>query len=948
MKRMHKNQEGLAMIFTLGIVLLLFLIAMLFVTSALIEKKSAQNYNNLQKARMMALTGLERATSLLHIYNTEVEDITTFYSYSGESVDTDYLVNTILANTNISTGTFVISDSIKNSIRWIYLPQDHGIDTPITGRIAYFMGETDFGKIDINKVTDFSYFEFDYIDTDLVTLSDDIKLDTDWRSSEHIVHSLRIAYESDSTITTYLNNNATAIRDELNEYFVFTSLPSYEAFWLDVNGNGSKTDSELFHRFNLARTDWNSVTVDQIVSGNLYNILDTSRTSNDVIPWIANWKYAGGNLDARLNRRQITANLIDYSDANSIPTTDSGLTVGALPSYVGLEKTPYINELNLTIAFNLTAEKHATANTYRPKSVEITSVQADIETIDLYGTNSTVTAECDLGLTYSITVDNKNAVGVYDPDDYDEWVSGKGYFQYDLVKYNNYLYQANWLTSDAPSYYLNSSSYWKQVKYNSSAGTYSSSTNYKVGSSDINYNSYTYTPVNTSNAKGKTPPTPTQSWTTVGRFALSDINTVRIETELQSSINSNAEYVYGTDINYSVDTQTVSDSANYMDSSSFTFYIYNLVIKDLRVSLKDSSDNLLDYAYLAVDTEILADSNLGKNIVKYFDGGEAVLPFSTLENPVVSLSFPNGTPPAEITESDTVVLNFQVDDPRVNMWKDNWVQSTSDSLGSKYSGTTAHINSSEQDRENITNNASLKENIFDNKTKIKNAAIANLSELGLIHRGTPWATINLKQYNASEGVSAGGGGNVYSGGDANILDQVKLSDADTGDKINVNTGHEAILDILLKNITIPINSNDITKEKIRDEFLAITWPSNEKKSSQFFKTRAEVLRDPGPSQTDLASLLNLKNHNSGISDEEEEEILGGFMDNAEAEFNAGTSYYTIYVISEAIKDIGGIKGAKVGTLDDIDIVTSTQVIKAKLYKDTINGIKIKNYKYQAD
>ncbi len=938
---MHDNQEGLAMIFTLGIVLLLFLIAMLFVTSALIEKKSAQNYNNLQKARMMALSGLERATSLLHIYNTEVEDITTFYSYSDESMDTNYLVDTLL--TNINTGTFVISDSIKDSVRWIYLPQDHDIDTPITGRIAYFMGETDFGKIDINKVTDFSYFTFQYITSDMLN---QIGANSDWRSPEHIAHTLRM---SDTDITS---DSGRLIRDELNEYFVFTSLPSYEAFWLDANANGSKIDSELFHRFNLARTDWddpiNKVTVDKIVSGNLYNILDTSRTSNDVLPWIANWKDAGGNLDARLNRRQIASNLIDYSDANSISTTDSGLTSGALPSYVGLEKTPYINELNLTIAFNLTAEKHATASTYKPKSVEITYVQADIETIDLYGTNSNVTAECDLGLTYSIVVDDKNAVGVYDSNDYNDWQSEKAYFQYDLVKYNNYLYQANWLTTTAPSYYVNSSSYWKQVKYNSSAGAYSTSTNYKIGSPDINYSSFTYTPINTVNAKGKTPPTPTLSWTTIGRFALSDINTVRIETEFQSSINSNDEYVYATDINYSIDTQTVSDSANYMDSNDFTFYIYNLVIKDLRVALKDSSGNLLDYSYMAVDTDILADPNLGKNITKYFDGGEVVLPFATLSDPVVQLTFPNGVPPSEITESDTVVINFQVDDPRVNMWKANWVQSTSGSLGSKYTGTTAHTNSSDQDRENITNNASLKANIFDNKTKIKNAPITNLSELGLIHRGNTWATINLKQYNSAEGVSVGGGGNSYVGGDANILDQVKLTDAVTGDKINVNTGHGAILDILLKNITIPITSNDITKEKIRDEFLEITWPLNEKTPSQFFKTRAEVLRDPGPSQTDLASLLNLKNHNSGISDEEEEEIIGGFMEQAEAEFNAGTSYYTIYIISEAIKDIGVIKGAKVGTLDGIDIVTSTQVIKAKLYKDTINGIKIKNYKYQSD
>ena len=61
-------------------------------------------------------------------------------------------------------------------------------------------------------------------------------------------------------------------------------------------------------------------------------------------------------------------------------------------------------------------------------------------------------------------------------------------------------------------------------------------------------------------------------------------------------------------------------------------------------------------------------------------------------------------------------------------------------------------------------------------------------ELGFIHRGAAWQTINLKAYNSDEGVATDAGGNAYSDGDANILDQIKMSSqTETYGKVNINT-----------------------------------------------------------------------------------------------------------------------------------------------------------------
>ena len=80
---------------------------------------------------------------------------------------------------------------------------------------------------------------------------------------------------------------------------------------------------------------------------------------------------------------------------------------------------------------------------------------------------------------------------------------------------------------------------------------------------------------------------------------------------------------------------------------------------------------------------------------------------------------------------------------------------------------------------------------------IKDAPFDSLWELGCIHRGEPFRTINLKKYTANNASASG----TYKDGDAVILDQVKIGPAKYGYKYNANSQNIGILkNILLNNI----------------------------------------------------------------------------------------------------------------------------------------------------
>ncbi len=201
---------------------------------------------------------------------------------------------------------------------------------------------------------------------------------------------------------------------------------------------------------------------------------------------------------------------------------------------------------------------------------------------------------------------------------------------------------------------------------------------------------------------------------------------------------------------------------------------------------------------------------------------------------------------------------------------------------------------------------------------IRNAPMESPWEVGLIHRGKRWQTLNIKKYNLSEGMK--GGGNDYEDGDANILDQIKMtSENAVYGKININTELKGVLNALFEDIP---RESDIstpgTAETVLSTTEAETFADNTISSSsiQPFFTRAQILRPDRQLENEpLVTGVDELYDSSVISQEndaQQEEVIGKFINLTKA---LQPNEYTIIVIAQSIQDIGGV------TVNDVECQT---------------------------
>ena len=225
----------------------------------------------------------------------------------------------------------------------------------------------------------------------------------------------------------------------------------------------------------------------------------------------------------------------------------------------------------------------------------------------------------------------------------------------------------------------------------------------------------------------------------------------------------------------------------------------------------------------------------------------------------------------------------------------------------------------------------------------------SLWELGCISRAEPWKTLNLKRSNP-----LALGGETYAKGDANILDQVKITDAKSRfGLINLNTDEHFVLEPLFYKIPFyknlydstglsPASILDVKRDQI-DDTQRPGYLLSEKDSSHdadeclacLIKKRASVLpfenrsdllmdySDPetitalenagkidSTQKTALQTISNkickklLEPTATGVTlttDAEEEQLVGKIMNLVAAE-----PYETVYIIAvgQSIRDIG--------------------------------------------
>jgi hypothetical protein len=250
---------------------------------------------------------------------------------------------------------------------------------------------------------------------------------------------------------------------------------------------------------------------------------------------------------------------------------------------------------------------------------------------------------------------------------------------------------------------------------------------------------------------------------------------------------------------------------------------------------------------------------------------------------------------------------------------------------------------------------------------IRNAPMLSPWELGFIHRGKPYQTIRLSEFDTDLALTYKNNGLAvdgkvigdYANGDANILDQIKMNDnLKNPMKIDIRTPRENVLTALLEKIQIgstyltPGAGGTAITHVVAGtvgDYPKLIVAAN---IATPFKTRAQVANVAKLSDGTLETQT---------TDADQEEIIGKFINLTKV-----GSVYTVVIVAQSITDVGGVtlnkrdSGGTVrsmattkGTWDydstnDVyfDEITSEQKMVVRIRQNPLTGkMKIIDLKY---
>ena len=207
---------------------------------------------------------------------------------------------------------------------------------------------------------------------------------------------------------------------------------------------------------------------------------------------------------------------------------------------------------------------------------------------------------------------------------------------------------------------------------------------------------------------------------------------------------------------------------------------------------------------------------------------------------------------------------------------------------------------------------------------IRNAPMQSLWELGAIHRGAPYQTINLKKFkdpNAHADPTIPSASGKYSEGDAAILDYVKIGPLRFAKgRVNANTRNLGAIDLLLK---------DITEETYDGEDL----PSGDSVKYNLTIDDDDLMdTDKYPASFNRGVMANILFDmlDSDVKTDRDAEALIG---KTAGLLTTRLDTYSVYIVAEALRE-----------MRDIPDDTTFEAIKDTL----INPIKVKHYLRKAD
>lgn len=259
------------------------------------------------------------------------------------------------------------------------------------------------------------------------------------------------------------------------------------------------------------------------------------------------------------------------------------------------------------------------------------------------------------------------------------------------------------------------------------------------------------------------------------------------------------------------------------------------------VEITTDNDGNYDKTRILCLTEVSV--KLSKVILTEKNSKEYIRDYAIPEDQDFSIKGLGTDPVPLLTTTDYAVKSYQVADPRLNHYPSDWTKDSAFQKGdfSTYSvatpGTknkpldayTGKFNGIDYDKETVTDIACTGTATGRlSSAMIRHGKMRSLAELGLIHRASPFQTLNLKKarYIKRDTDLKTAGGASYKEGDANILDQLKLRDNNVMKqygKVNINTASHETLQALF---------NSVPYQKLADSPL----PAADAADSEIFKT----------------------------------------------------------------------------------------------------------------
>lgn len=421
-KSATNNESGVALLFALGILSLLLILGLAFASNALLAQKVAANNSNRSQAKLLAQSAISRIAIAVMYYQYQATthspvvipiDYSDVYSYGQDRDNRVFADGLFSTNDSLLTPPSSVTTDTPTSTtyerpKWAFVfdKPESDSDRKIIGRIAYqqVKGSSGMSKISLNNVLRGVYEQESHStgtnqipwtnrwgkSIDELNLNNTTPLNN-WEGLKPDESSLDVSsfssfFEAYKGSGEYFYNYTTVDsqgyknKSFIERWFTEGTNPMEPEYY---RYNITSSEYKLLHRFNLGELEdcdlddeeWydrfrndTSVTLsknsDAILDrlahdGVEFRLTDDNTPADTGIPFLKQIADERETFDSLADRRkQIAANLNDYCDSDSKPTSDVdaanwSVNEGATePTFTGNERTPYIYELGYRFAIH--------------------------------------------------------------------------------------------------------------------------------------------------------------------------------------------------------------------------------------------------------------------------------------------------------------------------------------------------------------------------------------------------------------------------------------------------------------------------------------------------------------------------------------------------------------------------------------------------------------------